>query len=571
MFARGPDGKGEWYDRSGRVGLGHRRLAIIDLSNQAAQPMIAEDGDLVISFNGEIYNYLALRGELEQKGYYFRTHSDTEVLLHLYSEKGEAMVHDLRGMFAFALWDVKKQAMFLARDPSGIKPCYYSDDGQTFRVASQVKALLCGHIDTRPEPAGHVGFFLWGSVPEPYTLYKGIRALPAGHTLIVDNSGAHRLKSYARITDILRDACHNPADVDSHAYIGDLTEAIRESISAHLVADVPVGVFLSAGLDSTLIAGVVAETGGMLRTITLGFDEYVGKPEDETILAEETARLCGASHSTIRVQKEDFQNEREKLLAAMDQPATDGVNTWFVARAAASQGLKVTLSGLGGDELFASYPSFQEIPKLTTYVKSLAGIPGLGKGFRWLTASAIKRFTSPKYASLLEYGGSLSGAYLLRRGLYMPWELPEILDPDMVRMGWRDLHELSHVESDTTGICSTRLAISSLEMNWYMRNQLLRDADWAGMAHSLEIRVPLVDTQLLRQASRVFAKLPGLTKSDVVAATIPGLPENVLTRPKTGFTIPVRDWLQGCDKSATERGMRGWARYTYEQYMRQGH
>ena len=193
MIARGPDGSGEWYSLDRRVGLAHRRLAIIDLSESGAQPMSGEGGQLVISFNGEIYNYRELRGDLERKGRVFRSQSDTEVLLHLYAEKGEAMVHDLRGMYAFAIWDARRCGLFLARDPFGIKPLYFADDGRSFRVASQVKALLAGGgVDTSPDAAGHVGFFLWGHVPEPHSLYQGIRALPAGSSLWVDGKGEER-------------------------------------------------------------------------------------------------------------------------------------------------------------------------------------------------------------------------------------------------------------------------------------------------------------------------------------------------------------------------------------------
>ena len=191
MKSRGPDGEGEWFDSSRRVGLGHRRRAISDLSPGGAQPMLLPERQLTITFNGEIYNYRELRAALEQKGHVFRSTSDTEVLLRLYAERGEAMVDELRGMYAFAIWDGARQGLFLARDPFGIKPLYYADNGKTFRLASQVKALLAGgQIDTSPEPAGHVGFFLWGHVPEPYTLYRGIHSLPAGTTLWVDQRGA---------------------------------------------------------------------------------------------------------------------------------------------------------------------------------------------------------------------------------------------------------------------------------------------------------------------------------------------------------------------------------------------
>ncbi len=218
MVSRGPDGAGEWLSPDGRVGLGHRRLSIIDLSPSGAQPMFNADRSLAIVFNGEIYNYAELRSELSGQGppvdgpegfrsYSFRSNSDTEVLLHLYAEKGEAMVHELRGMYAFAIWDAEKRGMFLARDPFGIKPLYYSDDGRTLRLASQVKALRAGgRIDLAPEPAGHVGFFLWGHLPDPYTLFKNIRSLPAGSTMWVDRSGPKSPRTFCNISAILTEA-----------------------------------------------------------------------------------------------------------------------------------------------------------------------------------------------------------------------------------------------------------------------------------------------------------------------------------------------------------------------------
>ena len=205
MFARGPDGEGEWFSDDGRVGLGHRRLTIIDLSPAGAQPMWNADRSLAIIFNGEIYNYRELRSQLS--GYQFRSHCDTEVLLALYETRGEAMLNELRGMYAFVIWDTRRQRLFLARDPFGIKPLYYSDNGNTFRVASQVKPLRdCGKIDLAPDPAGHVGYFLWGHVPDPYTLFRNIRSLPAGSSMWVDRSGPHSLRVFCSVSEILRGA-----------------------------------------------------------------------------------------------------------------------------------------------------------------------------------------------------------------------------------------------------------------------------------------------------------------------------------------------------------------------------
>jgi asparagine synthase (glutamine-hydrolysing) len=276
MSARGPDGLGEWFSNDGRVALGHRRLAIIDLTEGGAQPMASADGQLVITFNGEIYNYRELRRELEAQGHVFRTESDTEVLLHLYQAKGTAMLQDLRGMYAFALWDAAKQALLLARDPFGIKPLYYTPTGTgkannngTLRFASQVKALLAGgHVDTAPEPAGHTGFFLWGSVPAPYTLYRGIRALPAGHYLWVSGQGATEPVPFCQITDILAHAANNPACGTPGDALDAIGAAVRSSIAAHYVADVPVGMFLSAGIDSALITALSVAHGERPHTLT---------------------------------------------------------------------------------------------------------------------------------------------------------------------------------------------------------------------------------------------------------------------------------------------------------------
>ena len=274
---RGPDGKGAWYSEDGRVGFGHRRLSIIDLTDAGAQPMASADGSLVVTFNGEIYNYRELRKGLEAKGKIFRSHSDTEVLLHLYAERGEEMVHDLRGMFAFALWDGRRQSLFLARDPYGIKPLYYADDGWTVRFASQVKALLAGgRVSREPEPAGWVGFCLFGSVPEPYTTYQEIRALPAGSTLWVDRIGPCEPKPYFSIAAVYRRAeCDRTPAPDRQFAI---REALFDSVRHHLVADVPVGAFLSAGVDSGALVGLMRDSGQSdLQTVTLAFEEFKGK------------------------------------------------------------------------------------------------------------------------------------------------------------------------------------------------------------------------------------------------------------------------------------------------------
>ena len=569
MARRGPDGAGEWYASDNRVGLGHRRLAIIDLSDSGAQPMQNEDGSLVITFNGEIYNYRELRSRLEVKGYRFKSTSDTEVLLHLYAEKGPDMVYDLRGMYAFVIWDARRKELFLARDPFGIKPLYYTDDGETFRAASQVKALLAGRqIDTSPEPAGHVGFFLWGHVPEPYTMYRGIRSLPAGTYLRVDEKGQQTLKNFYSIAAIFAKADHSASQFNAKEMHERLREALLDTVRHHLIADVPVGVFLSAGLDSSTLVALSSELAkNSLNTVTLGFREYIDTHDDETPLATLVAALYHTTHQTIWVSKEDFKAEIDELLNAMDQPTTDGVNSYYISKAAAKAGLKVALSGLGGDELFGSYPSFQQIPIMVKMFARFRKMPLLGKVFRIASAAMLKQFTSPKYAGLLEYGSSYGGSYLLRRGMYMPWELPELLDGDMVREGWRELQTLVRLEENIKGISSNYFKVSALEICWYMRNQLLRDTDWASMSHSLEVRVPMVDTALLQTIAPLLKRSGYPNKRDMARTPKAPLPREIINRGKTGFSVPVRQWLKDDLGSYTgEKGLREWAKILYKRH-----
>jgi asparagine synthase (glutamine-hydrolysing) len=571
MTARGPDGSGAWFSTDGKAALGHRRLSIIDLSPGGAQPMASQNGARVVTFNGEIYNYRELRARLEQKGCRFQSASDTEVLLHLYAEKGEGMVLDLRGMYAFAIWDAAKQGLFLARDPYGIKPLYYADDGKTFHAASQVKALLgAGAIDTSPEPAGHVGFFLWGHVPEPFTLHRGIRALPAGTSLWVGRDGPGQPRRFCGISEILAQAETSRSPRPDRER---LRSSLQDSVRHHLIADAPLGLFLSSGLDSATLTGLAAREGGTLRTVTLGFDEFRGTANDETALAEKVARQYGSVHETVWVTGADFHSRGESLFSAMDQPTIDGVNTYFVSLAARRASLKVALSGLGGDELFGGYPSFHEIPRVVGALGLFRHCGAVGRAARVLSAPLLKRMTSPKYAGLFEYGGAYAGAYLLRRGLFMPWELPGLLDPEMARQGWRDLQPILCLEETLKGLSNPRLKVSALESCWYMRNQLLRDSDWAGMAHSLEIRMPLVDVQLLRQISPLLAGDAPPNKQDMASTPAPRLPDEILHRRKTGFCIPVRQWLLRDAEAprnpgglSTNRGLRGWSLAVYARF-----
>src|SRR5438309_348490 len=345
MAVRGPDGRGLWIDNDRRIGLAHRRLAIIDLSEAGAQPMKSSDGTLVITYNGELYNYRELRKELISRGYRFSTESDTEVLLALYEEAGQEMVHRLRGMYAFAIWDSRNQSLFAARDPFGIKPLYYADDGRTLRFASQVKALIQGDgIRLSPDAAGHAGFFILGYVPEPHTLFSQITALPAGATLCVKRGGRAVVRRFYDVATKLAEAEAKTFKLDETDQLDVLRSSLRDSVNHHLVADVPVGVFLSSGIDSNVITSMVALLSGRnVVGVTMGFNEYEGTEFDEVPLAAAQAERLGIRHSIGRMQRDEFYENLESIWSAMDQPSTDGINSWLVAKVAAESGLKVCL------------------------------------------------------------------------------------------------------------------------------------------------------------------------------------------------------------------------------------
>jgi len=562
MNHRGPDGAGLWVSPDRKIGLAHRRLAIIDLSDAGAQPMATADGNFRITFNGEIYNYRELRKELEAKGYRFHSNSDTEVLLHLYAEHGADMLARLRGMYAFGIWDEREHELFLARDPFGIKPLYYADDGRTLRFASQVKALLCGErIDRKADPAGHIGFYVWGAVPEPFTLYRGISQLPAGTWCLVSVGGrSDAVRHFDLRTEILTTQEARTV-ISSKETLARLEDAIRDSVRRHMVSDVPVSAFLSAGLDSAMVAALASEFNmGPLSTVTLGFSEFSGTADDETTLAKMTAQSLGVPYKVSWVTEDDFREEISTILSRMDQPSTDGVNTYFIAKFAAEQGIKVALSGLGGDEIFGGYPSFSQVPLLAKTFRPFRNVPTVGIWLRRLMAPIFKGRASPKYASVFEYGSDIAGAYLLRRALYLPWELNDLMDPETVEEGWDRLRTHSMLAASVDGIQSDKTAISTLETAWYMRNQLLRDADWAGMAHSLEIRVPFVDVDLFRAALPLLASAKAPNKAAIAAEISQKLPRQILERRKTGFRIPIEHWLERVpDSKGHGHGLRNWA------------
>lgn len=533
MLRRGPDDAGIWVSATGEAALASRRLAILDLSPAGHQPFASPDGRYHIVMNGEIYNFRALRRELADAGAVFCSQSDTEVVLHLYQREGAAMLSRLRGMFGLAIWDDTAKRLLLARDPLGIKPLYYSMQGGLLRFASQVKALEAGGAVSREvDPAGLAGFLLWGSVPEPFTIRRAVRALPAGTYLTMENGRLGEPVPFYSFGERFGETLEPAA-------------AVEDSVCAHLESDVPVAVFLSAGLDSGLIAALARRhLPEPPATFTLRFDVLAGTPLDEGPLAAEVARTLGTRHIERRVGRADFAGAWPAALRAMDQPSIDGFNTWLVSRAAHEARLKVVLSGLGGDELFGSYPSFRDVPRLASRARGAGRLPGLPALWPRLPGFAAR----PKLRGLLRYGQTLAGAYFLRRGLFLPEELPGLIGRDRAEEGLAAYDPVTDAAAALEGLPAGDdpwLAVHALETARYMRNQLLRDSDWASMDHSVELRVPLVDPWLRAHlAAHRFEPARSRGKAALVKLAAPELPAALWNRPKTGFYIPVMEWLE---------------------------
>jgi asparagine synthase (glutamine-hydrolysing) len=560
MQRRGPDGAGIWFNEERRVGLAHRRLAVIDLSDRGLQPM--HHGDFTITFNGEIYNYKDLRDHLIRE-HAFRptTESDTEVLLALFSAYGTDMLGKLRGMFAFAIWDRKSKRLFLARDQYGIKPLYFSNTGGALHFASQVKALkMMPGISGAADPAALVGFYLTGSIPEPYTYYQAIRSLPAGHYMWVDENGPGDPQRYAHPAETLA-----TVKTDKRGSIDEVVaDAVCDSVRSHMVADVEVGLFLSAGIDSGTLLAVMRDIGhNSVRAITLGFKELRGTLDDEVPLARKIARQYGAEHYIRNISSEEFSASAEQILEDMDQPTVDGINTWFVSKAAHECGLKVVLSGLGADELLAGYSTFPSVPRIRRWIGPISKLPFASRFARF----ALERFApdwtrrNPKVLGVLEHSGSWAGAYLLRRALMLPFELDRAIEREVLREGLKRLRPFALIEQAMTPDPRSDVArISALESSLYMRNQLLRDSDWASMAHSLELRVPFVDWKMFTEVAPLMARLGGgRGKAALARAPSVSLPQECISRPKTGFSIPLTHWLRSGSGATGGFVSRQWA------------
>jgi asparagine synthase (glutamine-hydrolysing) len=554
---RGPDDSGTVVversaGASGQVGFAHTRLSILDLSPLGHQPMHdAITGNWIV-FNGEIYNFRELRTELEAAGTEFKSHSDTEVILAAYRVWGEASLTRLRGMFAFALWDAPRKRVLLARDPMGIKPLYYQQSERNFIFASEVRTLLgTGLVPRKADPTGVLSYLAFGSVYEPWTIVEGIKAVPPGHVLALEN-GSMSLREYWNPLASAAPNEHDSRSENGNAAAKELPAIVRDAVLSHLVSDVPVGVFLSGGIDSSALVAVLSHNGVRPSTFSLVFAE---EEFNEAQYSRAVARRFDADHHEIPVAQQDMLAALPEALCAMDQPTIDGINTYLVSAKTRAAGMKVALTGLGADEMFAGYSNFRRVPKMELFSKRWGRLP---KRARRPLAASLARLTgkgdrSRKLAELAAAGDSMLHPnflhpYFLARALFGSVEREKLFPAPEGQGAQSCLDRALQAAVASSQSLDPVNRVSYLEAHFYMRNTLLRDSDFMSMAHGLELRVPFLDPALVEACFCIPGKkkLQGkLPKSLLLASLGVELPEEVVHRPKRGFTLPFERWLRG--------------------------
>jgi asparagine synthase (glutamine-hydrolysing) len=567
---RGPDEEGLLLSPS--AALGSRRLSIIDLPG-GSQPIWNETGTLAIVYNGEIYNFRELRKELQASGHIFRTNSDTEVVVHAYENWGRDCLKRLRGMFAFAIVDMphgrngRPARVFLARDRLGIKPLYYARAGGAFFFASEVGALLAsGRVAPKISAGALPSYLLFGSLGEPATLVEGVTSLPPGHSISVpvdDPSSARKPEAYWSASPEFAAEKHETAATPAQQ-AQQVRSLLEDAVRSHLIADVPVGVFLSSGLDSTALAALASRVQGGIHTFTVAFPE---EEFSEAQIARRTAKRLGTDHTEFTLSEQEMAERLDEAVEAFDQPSMDGVNTYFVSWAARRSGLKVALSGLGSDELFGGYSSFGNTSQAARLAQAARFFP---PSFR---RSVMRRFvdkrflglspdTTRKAAASWQDPASLPHPYFFTRLLFTPERVASLLGGTTGVADDSPWTQWLHSAAQEAASMDNFTAVSWLELRSYLASTLLRDTDAMSMRNSLEVRVPFLDAPLI---DYVLA-LPGSQKQRgaqkkalLVEALRDLLPEEIIAQPKRTFTFPWERWLRGPFGERVASGLADWS------------
>ncbi len=547
---RGPDDSGTIVLRDSsrgdiEIGLGSRRLAIVDLSPLAHQPMRDPENGNWIVYNGEVYNFRDVRNELEELGTIFTSHSDTEVVLKAFGRWGEQCLDKLRGMFAFAIWSAREHRLFIARDPMGIKPLYYAQSGSYFVFASEIRTLLgTGLIPFRLDPAGITNYLTFGSAYDPLTVVDGIRALPAGTNLSWKGAEIRETPYWDLIDRAAGVGGKRPVSGDEKLAARQLQPALEEVVRMQMVSDVPVGVFLSGGIDSSALVSILSRSGITPSTFSIVFRET---DFSEAQYSREIARKFRTDHHEINVSQQDALAAIPDAIGAMDLPTMDGVNTYFVSRETRNAGVKVALSGLGGDEVFAGYSTFRTVPRMERFANTWSLVPRmlgspLASAFG---AVAPDSDQTRKLTSLARDNRRVLHPYFLSRMLFTPAQRDSLLrEVDDASQDVAVASQRVWLER-ASGLDSVN-RVSYLESRCYMLNTLLRDADVMSMAHGLEVRVPLIDHRLAKSVLALPGKwkVNGTPKKLLIGMLDGSLPDGIVHRKKRGFTLPFEHWMR---------------------------
>lgn len=552
---RGPDDEGiRRFDLpDGSVlGLVHRRLSIIDLSASGHQPMANEDSKAWITYNGELYNYKELRNDLKQKGHIFKSHSDAEVIVHSYEEWGVECLQKFRGMFAFCIWDNQKQRLFLAVDRMGIKPLYYCQPSHgIFIFSSEMRVILkTGLIPQRLNPRAINSFLAFGAVQAPETMIEGIDAfLPATRLTYGLEDGKKEFIQYWRPFQSQESDIRN-----ENKAIALTRECLRDSVKGHLVADVGVGIFLSGGTDSSAVTALASELNSKIETFSVVFSE-AGFSERE--YSRLIARQYQSNHKEIVLSQEDVLGTLPDALSSMDQPSIDGINVYTISRAVREKGIKVVLSGQGGDEVFGGYSTFRRIPlleKLTPLARFFSFNKANNSAGRAFNATDLHNVRS-KISQILHSGQDTLSIYLILRQLFSREARKFLISDEFATAVDKGVcAEVVDSISDEIKGLDAFSSVSLLEMRFYLANMLLRDGDCMSMAHGLEVRVPFLDHRLLATVSRIHPKIKSSAppKHLLLKAMGEALPESIWRRPKMGFVFPWEIWLRDRLRSRIE-------------------
>ena len=564
---RGPDDRGIWQSTCKKTTFGHNRLSIIDLTDKAKQPLISKDNNLIITFNGEIYNYKEIRNELSKNKVTFKSSSDTEVILESYKYWGIEFIKKLRGMFAFAIWDNIEKKLILARDPFGIKPLYFFKKNNILFFASQLKSILSiNNLSFEKSGKSILDYYLWGNIREPFTLYKNVYSLEGGTVKVFDSKFNETTYEYANLKEAIIKSKKNYFKNESELN-EKLSYLIEDTVNYHQVSDVPVTFLLSSGIDSNiLLAASKKKLNTNFNAMTLDFSEKL----KESPLAKISSKMSMIDHIVEKVDDNEITELISNYYKFMDMPTNDGLNNYVVSHFAKKRGSKVLISGIGGDELFSGYPSFKRIP----YMRKISKLIPNNKNFQKFLYDNVYKILSKfnkktKYAGVFKYSHSTFDAFMLQRCVFTPEEIADLINSKTIDEAISDLKFQRQKETNDNDFENEQLKIMYFEIKYYLCSKLLRDSDWASMANSVELRTPFVDWFFFNELLPILKSNIKISKRNMLDSFKGQTPPELYNRKKTGFAIPYKQYFKKMSgiKNIYTDPIKDWSILSYEKYL----